>query len=73
MQFTPEDAEARTGFADTWTRRERWARIANMVWARTGDRERAIKIANEDLHFERQRRLTLRLARRSQPFQLRLF
>ncbi len=51
MPWTPSDSSAKTHFADTPAKQEKWAAIGNAVLKKTGDEARAIKIANAAVHY----------------------
>ena len=46
MPWSPSDAKAKTGRANTPTKQRQWAEVANSVLKRTGDEGRAVREAN---------------------------
>ena len=46
MPWTPNDAKAKTGKANTPNKKKQWAGVANSVLAKTGDDAQAVRVAN---------------------------
>jgi len=63
MPWSPSDAEAHTGAADTEARKVLWADVANRVLSKTGDEGRAIREANAVVSTKETRRRRSRIAR----------